>query len=511
MDKKWFRKIFTRRIFVIVLLLMQIALLIYLISSSSKASRIASICFQAISVIAALYIMSRPEKRPYKLTWVFILLSVPFFGGLFYIFSHYQGIPKATRLKAVRDKEALKKVIMLPGNAVEGFAADFPEKIAQARYLSDYCGFPVLNGSEAEYLSPGERFHERVLEELKKAEKYIFIESFIIQQGVMWDSVLAILEEKAAAGVDVRLMYDDMGCFLKLPSGYNRFIESKGIKCVVFNPFRPFLSASQNNRDHRKIVSIDGRVAFTGGNNFADEYINAVYRFGYWKDSSVVVTGKAAWSLTVIFLELWSSYQEQDEDFALLYPWRDESCAVGGEGYLIPYADSPLDREHISAKVFLQMISGARDYLYINTPYLIIDDILIEALTQSAKGGVDVRIVTPGIADKPLVHAMTRCYYHELLESGVKIYEYSPGFMHSKTVVSDDRTGVVGTINFDYRSLYLHFECGVLLFGCGAISEVKADFLDALEQCRQIKAEACEKKFLGRLFQQVLRLFAPLL
>lgn len=511
MDKAWFRKLFTRRIFVVVLLILQALLLAYLVGSTSQASGIVSVSLTVISTLVALYILSRPEKGPYRLTWIFVILSLPLFGGLLYLICQYQGSTRLSRLKFAKSQQSLDNLIMLPGNYIEPLVERYPEYTAQARYLSDHEGFPVSDCTEAEYLSPGERFYERVLEELKKAEKYIFIESFILQQGTMWDTVLELLAEKVERGVDVRLIYDDMGCFLKLPTDYRQYIESKGIKCIVFNPFRPFLSAIQNNRDHRKIVSIDGKVAFTGGNNFADEYINLVPRFGHWKDASVMLKGKAAWSLTVIFLELWSAHQDEDEDFESLYPWSSEPLPEGGDGFSLVYADSPLDTEHVGSNVFLQMINSAKEYLYINTPYLIIDDTLLVALSLCAKSGVDVRIVTPGIADKKIVHATTRSYYRELVEAGVKIYEYTPGFMHSKTVIADDKTGIIGTTNFDYRSLYLHFECGALLFGCSAIGEVKADFLSTLSQCTQITQEACKKSLIYQLFQQFLRLFAPLL
>ena len=511
MDKRWFRNLFTRRIFVVILLLIQAALFVFIINSSSRVSGIVGAALSIISILVALYIIGQPDKMPYKLTWIFVILALPVFGGLLYLMCQFQGNTRLTRRRLARVGLDTKKLLAIGGNATDALVQQHPDCIPLVGYLSKYAGFPAFDRTQIQYLSPGERFYERVMEELQKAERYIFIESFIIQQGVMWDSVLTVLEEKARAGLDVRVMYDDMGCLLKLPSDYKRTLERKGIKCIVFNPFRPFLSAIQNNRDHRKIVSIDGKVAFTGGNNFADEYINVEERFGHWKDASIQVTGRAAWALTVIFLELWSAAAARLEDFSLLYPWHDTPCPTESQGFSLPYADSPLDKEHVGANVFLQMINSAREYVYINTPYLIIDDTLLSALMLCAKSGVDVRIVTPGIADKPLVHATTRCYYGQLIQSGVKIYEYTPGFIHSKTVVVDGKTAVIGSTNFDYRSLYLHFECGVWMVDCSAILDLKTDFLETLALCRRITPADCKHNIFVELFHEVLRLFAPLM
>ncbi|MCL1829586.1 MAG: cardiolipin synthase [Oscillospiraceae bacterium] len=511
MDKRWFRKLFTRRIFVAVMILIQIALLWFLVRSGSEITKITSVVLTVTSILVALYIVSQPDKIPYKMTWIFIILALPVFGGLLYIVCKFQGSSRKTRV-LLRETRRISGDLFAPeSGTTEEISLRFPEYTAQARYLSDHAGFPVCDASACEYLSPGERFYERVLEELRKAEKYIFIECFIIQHGVMWDPVLDILSEKASAGLDVRIMYDDMGCFFRLPSDYSRTLGSKGIKCMVFNPFRPFLSAIQNNRDHRKIVSIDGKVAFTGGSNFADEYINAKPRFGHWKDASVMVTGKAALSLTAMFLEMWSALDPTADDRSLLHPQVPANSGPQDEGYLIPYSDSPTDKEHVGANVFLHMITCAKKNIYINTPYLILDDTLLGALMLRAKSGVDVRIITPGIADKPLVHATTRCYYRHLIGCGAKIYEYSPGFIHSKTIAVDGNSAIVGTANFDYRSLYLHFECGVWMVGCRAAREIEADFLDTLDKCRPITEDDCKKNIFVRFTEEVLRLFSPIM
>ena len=327
----------------------------------------------------------------------------------------------------------------------------------------------------------------------------------------MWDSILEILKRKAKQGVTVRLIYDDMGCFLLLPTDYPKQLEQMGISCIKFNPFRPFLSAIQNNRDHRKIISIDGKVAFTGGINLADEYINAIERFGHWKDSAIKVEGEAAWSFTLMFLQMWDACRRENEDFSRYYPWQTNPCPVIGDGFVQPYMDSPMDTENVGEHVYLQILNQAKDYVYINTPYLIVDDSMVSALTLAAKRGVDVRIITPHKWDKWAIHMTTRSYYRELVKAGVKIYEYTNGFNHSKTFVSDDCTATVGTTNLDFRSMYLHFECGALLFNCEAVSQVKEDFLNTLTICQPITEEDCRHNVFVRLFQDILRLFAPLM
>jgi cardiolipin synthase len=309
----------------------------------------------------------------------------------------------------------------------------------------------------------------------------------------------------------VRIIYDDLGCFMSLPSDFKNHLENKGIKCVVFNPFRPILSSFQNNRDHRKIVCIDGKTAFTGGMNLADEYINAKEKYGHWKDAAVMVKGEAAWSLCLIFLQMWNMDRPAKDDPTLFYPWKDEPCNIQSSGFVQPYADSPIDDENVGEHVYIQIINNAKNYVYINTPYLVVDENLLSALTLSAKSGVDVRIITPHRWDKWMVAITSRSYYRQLITSGVKVYEYTQGFNHSKTFVSDDRTATVGTTNLDFRSLYLHFECGVWMYKTPAVQSVKQDFLDTLPLCHEITVKDCARNAIQRIAQDVLRLFAPLM
>jgi cardiolipin synthase len=298
---------------------------------------------------------------------------------------------------------------------------------------------------------------------------------------------------------------------MSLPSNYKTHLEQKGIKCMVFNPFKPVLSSLQNNRDHRKIISIDGKVAFTGGINLADEYINAKERFGHWKDAAVMIKGEAAWSLTLIFLQMWNIYHRQKDDPTAFYPWKDNPCTIKSNGFVQPYADSPIDDENVGEHVYIQIINNAKDYVYINTPYLVVDENLLSALTLAAKSGVDVRIITPHRWDKWMVAITSRSYYRQLIQAGVKVYEYTQGFNHSKTFVSDDRVATVGTTNLDFRSLYLHFECGVWMYKTRAVMSVKEDFLNTLPICHEITKKDCARNAVQRIVQDVLRLFAPLM
>ena len=511
MGEKWFRKLLRRRFFIILLLLLQLTVIVYSIVSGSLASTVISRVLSFISFLVCVYIVSRKDKGAYKLTWVFMILLFPVFGGLFYLLFCFQTTTRRFTKKTAITEQKAKALLSLDNDAYEESVKRLPEHLSQIRYLQDFAGFPIYDNTKTKYLTPGEEKFEYLLEELKKAEKYIFLEYFIVEEGVMWNAVLDILKEKVKQGVKVRVMYDDFGCFFLLPKDYHKNLRSMGIECVVFNPFRPVLSTVQNNRDHRKIAVIDGKVAFTGGINLADEYINVKEKHGHWKDAAIMLTGKAAWSFTLMFLQMWELSTGIDEDYAQYYPWKDEKCPEIENGFSQPYADSPMDKENIGEHVYLQIINNAKDYVYINTPYLIIDDSMVSALCLAAKSGVDIRIVTPHKWDKWAVHMTTRSYYRELINAGVKIYEYSKGFIHSKTFVSDDTTATVGTTNLDFRSLYLHFECGVLTFDSSAVKEVKEDFLKTLEECQEITAKDCKHSIPIRIFQDFMRIIAPLM
>lgn len=511
MKRIWFRELLRRRIAVILLLILQALFIAYAISSDSLMAELIRVTLRIISVVIVIHVISHKDKGANKVAWVFLILLFPVFGGAFYLLYHFQSSTKRFS-KAISEIERESRALyLLPGDSYERAKQAVPQHLPQIRYLQESAGFPIFDATKTHYFSPGEQFFEPFLNELKKAQRYIFLEYFIVEEGVFWNSVLDILKEKAARGVDVRLIYDDIGCFLTLPRNYGKQMQEYGIKCMTFNPFRPVLSVMQNNRDHRKITSIDGKVAFTGGLNMADEYANIIEKYGYWKDSAIMLEGKAAWSLTLMFLEMWQLCTKQKECFEDFYPWGNEGYPITADGFVQPYADSPMDDENVGEHVYMQILNNAKDYVYITTPYLIVDDSMVSALCLAAKSGVDVRIITPHIWDKALIHMTTRSYYRELIRSGVQIYEYSKGFIHSKTFVSDDRTATVGTTNLDFRSLYLHFECGVWMSGSSAVLQVKEDFLNTLIDCQQISLEECREKPIIRLFQDLLRLFAPLL
>jgi cardiolipin synthase len=506
--QKWFRELLRRRLFFCLLILAQLLILVYFIFSRSAASAILSGALQVTSVIVALHIISRRDKEAYKLTWVFFILIFPVFGGLAYLFFRCQTRSKKFLRRTAEIRTAVKAA-QIP--SVYSVAAEtFPDRARQIEYLEKHAGFPIYQNGCSEYFSPGERFLERLLVDLETAKKYIFIESFIIEDGEMWSSILDILKRKAAQGVDVRVIYDDMGCFLRLPRRFASDMRACGIQCDIFNRFVPLLTAVQNFRDHRKIVAIDGTVAYTGGLNIADEYVNRVSPFGHWKDAGVRICGEGAFSLTLIFLEMWMLMGHKESDLSAYRPKIAEPTEASG-GFVQPYAATPLERDNISEDVYMQIIVKAKKYVYIMTPYLIVDNNMISALTIAAKSGVDVRIMTPHRWDKRLVHFTTRSYYRELIRAGVRIYEYTPGFLHAKTFVCDDEIATVGSANMDFRSLYLQFECGAFFCGADVVDEVREDFLRTVSVCKEMTDADCRSNAVVRFLQDVFRLIAPLM
>ena len=510
MNKNRLRGVFSHRLFIILLLLLQIAFFGYLVLSGSESSWLVSLFFSLVSMLVAIHVVSKHEKPGYKLTWVFTILTLPIFGGAFYLMMQLQPSVHGFRKQVESSQEALTRRLPRHEGALREAEAQGPCASRLARYLENSVGFPVYPTSRVEYYPSGEAFFEALLRELPKAKRYIFVEFFILQEGEMWGEVLKILEQKAREGVEVRVLYDDFGCFVKLPRDYCAEVRAKGIQCEVFSPFRPALTILQNNRDHRKIVSIDGVTAFTGGANLADEYINRVNRFGIWRDAAIMEEGESAWALTLMFLQMWGLATRRLPLYERFTP-EQMPAPIPGNGYVQPYCDSPLDIENVAERVYMQIITGARKYVYISTPYLIVDDLMLSALTLAAKSGVDVRILTPENWDKRLVHMTTRSYYRELIDGGVKIYEFTGGFNHAKTFVCDDTVATVGTVNMDYRSLYLHFECGVCLYGGGSVLDVKRDFLETIARCHQITPEECEAGGLRRMAREVLRIFEPLM
>ena len=501
---------------VLFLLFIQLVFILFLIAGTHMIFSYLNIFFRGLSLIVCIYILNRQTKYAYKLLWIFVILLFPIFGGIVYVFFQTQFTSRKLRRQVQRSNIQYETLFSPKGDTEVDLNDENKDNLPLIKYLNNYAKYPVYKNTQAVYCDSGEKFFELLLEELEKAEKYIFMEFFVLRQGEMFDPIIDILERKARQGLDIRMIYDDVGCFTSLPPNFNTFLEEKGIKCLVFNPFKAILTSSQNNRDHRKIVSIDGKTAFTGGINLADEYINAEDRFGHWKDAAIMIQGMAAWSLTLIFLHMWNLEKSRQEDPMSFYPWKNNEgefvpCGVKSDGLVQPYADSPFDSEHVGENVYIHIFKNAKNYVYINTPYLVVDDTLLSSLILSAKSGVDVRIITPYRWDKIILGIVSRSYYRHLINSGVKVYEYTKGFNHSKTFISDDRVATVGTTNLDFRSLYLHFECGVCLYNNSAIEKIKEDFLNTLLVCRQITLRDCSRNTLQNIVQDVLRVFAPIL
>ena len=467
-----------------------------------------------IGLAAVIVIINNRMNPVYKLAWIIPILLFPFFGILFYILFGSKRLRK--RYKKRMELVSIEtRDFLLPRDRVVNKIKDYNKVAAnQSRYIQNHALYPPYYNSSAEYFTSGEEKFASLLEELKNAEEFIFLEYYVINKGLMWDTILDILVQKAKEGVEVRLIYDDWGCLLTLPYKYDQQLEQKGIKTEIFNPLLPILSSKYNNRDHRKIAIIDGHTAFTGGINLADEYINEIEKHGHWKDTAIMFKGEPVWNMTVMFLTMWHHLRGKKEDIEKFkYPaGKTKIDQKEKDGFIQPFSDSPLDDEPVGEIVYLNIINKAEDYLYITTPYLIIDNEIVMALTSAAKTGVDVRIITPHIPDKWYVHMVTRSYYQDLIKSGVRIYEYTPGFIHSKTFVSDDKYGVVGTINMDYRSLYLHFECGVWMYDCSVVEEMKQDFMTTLAKSMEItEKKLAENRGYKSVAGSVLRAFAPLM
>lgn len=381
----------------------------------------------------------------------------------------------------------------------------------QANYIKSKSLCPIFKNSSCIYYSSGEASYNDIISDLKSAAEFIFIEFFIIKEGVFWNTILDILSEKVKEGVDVRIIYDDVGSLFMLPAHYDEKLRSLGIKCYIFNPYKSILSTKNTNRDHRKILIVDGKTVFTGGFNLSDEYINAIQKYGYWKDSVIRVKGDAVWNFTAIFLSTWSYLDGTSENFSPFHKEITLSNEDNPSGYVQPYNDTPLDYEGVGETVYLNLISKATEYIYITAPYLIIDNEMVTTLCNAAKSGVDVRIITPHIPDKKIVYMVTCSFYPLLMESGIKIYEFTPGFIHAKNIIVDDIYGIVSSINLDYRSLYLHYECGVWMYKSDCIKDIKKDFLKTIETSKLIYYDKSKfKNGFTRFVNSILRILAPL-
>lgn len=502
--------IFGRTTIILLLLVLQVAVLFLISGLLSEYIVYAYWAYILLTDITVLVIINREGNPAFKLAWMVPIVLMPVFGVFLYIFVETQIGSRLMNRKLWNRFRKMKHYAAQDPEITENLEQESRQMANLARYVYKRGGYPVYENSTAEYYPIGEEKFASLINELKKAQKFIFMEYFIVANGRMWSTVLDILKQKAREGVEVRFMYDGMNTLARLPYDYPKQMEALGIQCKVFNPVRPALSTSQNNRDHRKIVVIDGLVAFTGGVNLADEYINEKERFGHWKDTAIMIKGDAVRSFTLMFLQMWDLGVRMDLYQQYLNVKQPKLEAASG--YIQPYGDSPLDKENVGELVYMDILNTAEEYVHIMTPYLILDNEMITALTYAAKRGVDVKIIMPDIPDKRYAFALAKTYYPVLLKAGVRIFQYVPGFVHAKVFSSDNTKAVVGTINLDYRSLYLHFECAVLMYKVPEIKKVEEDFQETLKKCREITMEDYwREKLITRFCGHVLRLFAPLM
>ncbi len=466
---------------------------------------IINLFYTIISIFIVLGILKNSTRLSNDLPWIILILIFPIFGTVLLI-TLGKNYSKNKLVKHIFEYEEKYKNYLHQDESIKQEISD--KQLDNINYLINRTNYFVSTNNDITYYNFGEKFYPELLKELKKAHQFIFMEYFIINEGVMWNGILDILKEKVIEGVDVRIMYDDMGSLTMLSSNYAKTLAKYGIKCIPFNKLSPFRGIFMNNRDHRKMTIIDGKVAFSGGVNLSDEYINVNSRLGIWKDNGIKIVGDAIWNLTIMFLTLWNANINEDRDITKFkHDFKNKKQNIG---YVIPYGVAPLHKDLIGEDVYINMINSAKKYLYIMTPYLIIDTDMINALSRAAKRGVDVRIIVPGVPDKKIVYTQTTSFFKVLHDNGVKIYKYTNGFVHSKVFLADDIRAVVGTINMDYRSLYLHFENGIYMENVAALKDIFQDFEDTFAECQLLNKKDVQAGLIKTLWQAILRLFAPL-
>ncbi len=476
----------------------------------------ATLIYSTLSVLSAffvLYLISKRDEGAYRMLWLLVICISPLPGALMYLF--YGNKRTGRRLENVLKLARTK----MPLELNDGTETLEQLKIENRRvgqtfaYVEKLTGYPVLKNESAVYYPIGELLFEQMLTALKEAKRYVFLEYFIIQEGVMWNTMVDVMEQKVKEGVDIRVLYDDIGSIGTFSIKNRKSLLKKGIKCEKFNPFI-VLSGALNNRDHRKIMIVDGIVAFSGGINLADEYINEDHPFGHWKDIGFKITGDAIRSYMYMFIEFWNASSINKVTKELIgddfeKPHMDKM--MESDGYVLPYYDAPNRAETASNNLYIDLLSQSIKYAWFYTPYLLLGDSLMDAFVRAAKRGVDVRIIMPGIPDKKVVFRMSRSYYRELLEAGVKIYEYTPGFVHAKASLIDDNIGSTGTVNLDYRSLFLHYECNALFYKASLLKDLKKDFEKTIELSQERTLDDEKNGLVHYLINNILRIFAPLI
>lgn len=521
--KRLIKLVYGRTFIMSALIILQILFVVALVDTLNRYGPYMYMFSMAVTVISVLHIFNSDSDPSVKLSWLlFVAVGSPF-GALFYVYVR-------SDVGHRRLKKQISRILKYTSQAQPDMPLTMktiedcrPERSAFAYYMNDTCGYHPYPITNLKYYPLGDDFLPDFLEDLSSARHFIFLEYFIVSEGQMWGKILYILSQKVKEGVEVRLMYDGTNEFTNLPHNYPAMLEKLGIACRIFDPVRPFVSTEYNYRDHRKIAVIDGKTAYTGGLNLADEYINATHPYGHWKDVAIRSYGDGVATFTRLFLESWN-YQANKpmpeenryiEASALYGLLKTEGDRIVEDGFVIPYADNPLDGERMGEQVYLDILQTASDYVYIMTPYLILDETMVNALTYAVKRGIDVRIILPHIPDKRYAFALAKTHYRELLEAGVKIYEYTPGFVHAKVFVSDDRRATVGSINLDYRSLYHHFEVGLYVDGNRVIGDILEDFQKTLDKCQQISLEDTRaggfRNRFDRALGAVFKLLAPML
>ncbi len=505
--KNLLRIIFSRLGLVVITIIAEIVLLVGAYLWAFSYFKWLALVQLVFTIAMVLYLFNCSMDSSAKLTWLFLIMLAPVPASILLWFTQknfgHRMVKERTAELIEETKDMLEqdKDTLYSKDLIESGTDDL------CRYVNRSGCFPIYKNTSTTFFPSGEAKFEAMLEELKKAEKFIFLEYFIITEGFMWGSILKILADKAAQGVDVRVMYDGMCEISTLTADYPKRLAKLGIKCKPFSAIHPFLSSHYNYRDHRKILVFDGKVAFNGGVNLADEYINKEERFGHWKDTAVMLKGQAVESFTLMFLQMWNLTEQEVK-------WDECKVKASAEsdGYVMPYCDCPLDGERVGESVYMDILYRAKHYVHIMTPYLILDNELEAALKYAAQRGVDVKIILPGIPDKKMAYALAKSHYAQLVKSGVKIYEYDPGFVHAKIFVSDNEKAVVGTINLDYRSLYHHFECATYMYKTSCVRDIEADYRETLDKCSQVTEESIKnEKISYKITGAIMKILAPLM
>lgn len=534
-EKRAVKNSISRLVFVGLSVLAQAIWLIELFIRLNEYSVWISLATSIIALIIVLRIYGREMNAAMKMPWIILIMAFPLLGVCVYLLCGHSGVTYGMRKFFELIDHELYGKLSQNARVMSDLRETDPGIANQCYYISQYGGYPVYDDTEVVFYGEAADGFEAQKTAIKKAEHFIFMEYHAIEDAEAFESLKRLLIEKASQGVEVRLIYDDIGSISFINTDFVKKMEEKGIQCRIFNRIVPFLNIFMNHRDHRKITVVDGKVGFTGGYNLANEYFNLTHPYGQWKDTGIRLEGSAVRNLTVMFLEMWNAIKKTDQDYTAYLPeLADEAGATasgmeiemdagaaiddgdqapaGAKGYVQPFADNPLDDERVGENVYLNMIKNAKRYIYFTTPYLVISDEMKRELGMAAKRGVDVRIITPGIPDKKLVYQMTRSYYAGLVRDAVRIFEYTPGFCHAKQCVCDDEAAVVGTINLDYRSLYLHFENGAFLYHCPSIADIKKDFDALFPVCEEVTERYKGGRSTAlRIGQCILRLFAPLL